>query len=89
MFFIMLKAFKYRLRPTKRQARILAAHLEECRMLYNHFLVDRIQAYQAWGESLSMYSQCNCLSFLKTGFRKEVKSVLSTSRPPIMDYVFS
>ncbi len=54
MFFIMLKAFKYRLRPTKRQARILAAHLEECRMLYNHFLVDRIQAYQAPSDSTAL-----------------------------------
>ena len=29
MFFIMLKAFKYRLRPTKQQVRILAEYLEE------------------------------------------------------------
>lgn len=29
MFFLVLKGFKYRLRPTRRQARILAEHLEE------------------------------------------------------------
>ncbi len=34
-------------------------------MLYNHFVVDRIQAYQNRGESLSLYAQQARLSFLK------------------------
>jgi putative transposase len=61
----MRKAFKYRLRPTAKQATMLALHLEECRMLYNHLLVDRIQAYQDRGESLSLYDQQSRLPFLK------------------------
>ena len=40
----MHKIFEYRLRPTAKQATTLAVHLEECRMLYNHFVEDRIQA---------------------------------------------
>ena len=62
----MHKAFKYRLRPTAKQATILAAHLEECRMLYNHFVVDRIQAYRDRGSSLGRYEQINQLPLLKT-----------------------
>ena len=62
----MHKAFKYRLRPTAKQASTLAAHLEECRMLYNHFVVDRIQAYKDQGASLGRYDQINLLPFLKT-----------------------
>lgn len=61
----MLKAFKYRLYPTRKQAGVLTTHLEECRMLYNHFLADRIQAYQDRGESLTCYDQCKRLPFLK------------------------
>ncbi|MYF90724.1 MAG: IS200/IS605 family element transposase accessory protein TnpB [Gemmatimonadetes bacterium] len=61
----MRKAFKYRLYPTRKQTGTLATHLEECRMLYNHFVVDRIQAYKDRGESLSLYDQQARLSFLK------------------------
>lgn len=60
------KAFKYRLKPTAKQRTVLSAHLEECRMLYNHLLVDRIQAYKDRGESLTLYSQQARLPFLKT-----------------------
>ena len=55
----MHKAFKYRLRPTAKQASMLAVHLEECRMLYNHFVEDRIQAYKDRGASLGRYDQIN------------------------------
>ena len=34
-------------------------------MLYNHFVVDRIQAYKDRGESLSLYDQQGRLPFLK------------------------
>lgn len=62
----MHKVFKYRLYPTRKQEGVLTNHLEECRMLYNHFIVDRIQFYQNQGESLTMYDQFNRLPFLKT-----------------------
>ena len=38
---------------------MLAAHLEECRMLYNHFVEDRIQVYKDRGASLGRYDQIN------------------------------
>ena len=60
------KVFKYRLKPTAKQRTQLAFHLEECRMLYNHLLVDRIQAYKDRGESLTLYGQQARLPFLKT-----------------------
>ena len=63
--YLMRKTFKYRLYPTHKQAGVLASHLEECRMLYNHFVVDRIQAYQDKGESLGLYDQHALLPFLK------------------------
>ena len=50
----MHKAFQYRLRPTAKQATTLVAvHLKECRMLYNHFVVDRIQTYKDRGHPLA------------------------------------
>ena len=61
----MPKAFKYRLRPTAKQATQLAFHLEECRMLYNHLLMDRIQAYTDRGQSLTFYGQKSTLPTLK------------------------
>lgn len=59
------KTFKYRLKPTAKQRTQLAFHLEECRMLYNHLLVERIQAYKDRGESLTLYGQLTRLPFLK------------------------
>ena len=61
----MPKTFKYRLRPTAKQATQLAFHLEECRMLYNHLLMDRIQAYTDRGQSLTFYGQKATLPMLK------------------------
>ena len=62
----MHRVFKYRLYPTRRQRGILATHLEECRMLYNHFVVDRIQAYKDKNKSLTLYDQIGRLRFLKS-----------------------
>ncbi|MDE2743959.1 MAG: transposase [Gemmatimonadota bacterium] len=72
----MHKAFQYRLYPTTKQATQLKAHLEECRRLYNHFVVDRIQAYQDRGTSLGLYDQIGRLPFLKTD-RPTLKQVHS------------
>lgn len=41
----MLQAYKYRLFPSKAQARLLAATLEECRWLYNNTLAFRKHAW--------------------------------------------
>ena len=61
----MVKSFKYRLRPTKKQEKILLAHSEQCCILYNQLLCERIQAWKKNKESLSRYDQQETLPMLK------------------------
>jgi putative transposase len=61
----MLRAFKYRLYPTKRQQRLLERQLEECRWLYNHLLAERKTAWDERQESLRLYDQQATLPALK------------------------
>ncbi len=61
----MLKSFKYRLRPTKKQEKILLAHIEECRLLYNQLVCARVQAWEKNKESLSRFEQQATLPMLK------------------------
>ena len=53
----MLKAFKYRLYPTKPQARDLERTLELCRQLYNAALQERREAYRKAGKTVGFYEQ--------------------------------
>ena len=74
----MLKSFKYRLRPTKKQEKILLAHIEECRLLYNQLICARVQAWEKNKESLSRYEQQAtftdhlrvCLSLARSGAQR-------------------
>ena len=59
------KSFRYRLRPTKKQARALKAQLEECRWLYNELLGQRRLAYEELGVSLTKYQQTMLVPLLK------------------------
>ena len=61
----MPKTMKFRLKPTKKQARLLENQLEECRLLYNHFLADRKEAWEERQEPLSYYGQKATLPQLK------------------------
>ena len=61
----MFKSFKYRLRPTKKQEKILTAHSEECRLLYNQFLCVRVQAWEQKHQSLSCYDQIKTMPLMK------------------------
>src|SRR4051812_48274870 len=61
----MLTTFKYRLYPTKAQATKLAAQLDECRWLYNHFLEVRKTTYAATKKSPNWHDQQNTLPGLK------------------------
>ena len=65
------KSFQFRLRPTKKQRKILDAALEECRLLYNGLLGQREFAYNFLGYSLSKIFQQNCIPALK----KEIPSL--------------
>ncbi len=51
------KAFRYRLYPSRTQARRLAAILETCRFFYNDCLAERKTAYQERGETVGKYAQ--------------------------------
>lgn len=51
------KSFQFRLRPTKKQCKILEQNLEECRWLYNELLAQRKNSYEELGESLTKYQQ--------------------------------
>ena len=70
----MLRTFKYRLYPTKRQEKILSQQLEESRWLYNHFLSERKQAWEERQESISLFDQTNELPSLK-GIRLTLKQI--------------
>ena len=61
----MHKTFKYRLRPTKKQERILLAHTEECRLLYNQLVCARVQAWEKQKHSLSRYDQIKTIPLMK------------------------
>ena len=53
----MLKTYKYRLYPTKKQIDKLNWTLETCRILYNSCLVDRNRYYEQIGKGLSRIDQ--------------------------------
>ncbi len=53
----MLKTYKYRLYPTKKQKDKLDWTLETCRILYNSCLVDRNRHYEQTGKGLSRIDQ--------------------------------
>lgn len=59
------KAFQFRLKLTKKQARTLNGHLEECRWLYNELLEQRKLAHEELNTSLSKYQQLMFLPELK------------------------
>jgi putative transposase len=53
----MLKTYKYRLYPTRKQTEKLEWTLETCRVLYNSCLVDRNRHYEQMGKGLSRINQ--------------------------------
>jgi putative transposase len=59
------KSFRFRLRPTKKQAKALQAQLDECRWLYNELLEQRKLAYEDLGIPLTKYQQSMFLPLLK------------------------
>ena len=61
----MLKTFKYRIYPTKKQTTTLLQTLEECRWLYNHFLEERKSSYEREKKSMSYHSQAVSMVKLK------------------------
>lgn len=61
----MTKTFKYRIYPSKKQITILNQTLEDCRILYNHFLDQRKSSWEDNKKSISCYDQIGTLTTLK------------------------
>ena len=72
----MLKAFKYRLSPTSKQAKVLQWTLDRCRELYNAALSERRDAYKYAGKSITCYEQINDLPEIKE-IREEYRDIHS------------
>lgn len=61
----MRKAFQFRIFPTRRQAALLQATLDECRWLYNHLLEQRKTAWEERQDGLGLYDQQATFGALK------------------------
>jgi len=72
------KTYKFRLSPTKEQEVLLNQHFGHSRWVYNHFLNERKEQYQADKKSDNYYKQAATLTKLKkeeeTKWLKEVNS---------------
>ncbi|WP_293913002.1 transposase [Deinococcus sp.] len=71
-----MKAFRYRLRPTKAQEAALTEQLRLCRQLYNCALEERIGAYKKEKKTISGYDQMKALPEIKEAL-PEYKGVYS------------
>jgi len=65
----MLKTFKYRLYPTKKQASSLDSILDECRYVYNRLLEQRKYAWEIQEVFLGYYQQAKMLPAIKTAHK--------------------
>ncbi len=63
----MIRAFKYRIYPSKEQEKVLDSQLEQARLLYNLLLEKSIEAYKKEGKGILGYN----LSTLALRLRKE------------------
>ena len=72
----MIKTYKFRLYPTRKQREKLDWTLGTCRILYNSALVDRKNSYEQTGKSLSYRTQAGILKLDKKiiPFLKEIHS---------------
>lgn len=61
----MIKTFRYRLYPSKPQARLLERTLETCRRWYNQCLAERRDAYERRGETIGKNQQLRGVKDLK------------------------
>ena len=71
------RAIKYRIKPNKAQEQLLQQTFGCVRLVYNHYLAERINAYDKDGTSLNYYDNANDLKLLKQelSFLKDVDSI--------------
>jgi putative transposase len=63
----MLKAYQYRLYPTKAQERLMLSTLETCRRWYNECLAERKTAWEERRESIGKFAQLRKVKDIKRG----------------------
>lgn len=61
----MERSYKFRLYPNKEQENLILRTFGCCRFVYNHYLAQRIKAYQETGKSPSRFAQDKDLTSLK------------------------
>ena len=71
----MMKAFKYRIYPTCKQANALQWTLDRCRELYNAALQERKEAYKYAKKSISAFEQMRSLTEIKAEIRTEYQEI--------------
>lgn len=62
----MLKAYKYRIYPTKKQEVLIGKHIGCCRFIYNWALAKKIATYQETGKSISQFDLNKRITVLRT-----------------------
>lgn len=62
----MLKAYKYRMYPTKEQQDMFSQHFGACRFIYNWALEQKIKTYEQDGKSVSRFALNTKITGLKT-----------------------
>lgn len=65
----MLKAYKYRMYPNKKQILQIWNHIDTCRFLYNWSLEQKIKAYQSENKSLTLFDLNNMIPALKIQYK--------------------
>ncbi len=76
----MLKAYKYRMYPTKKQKEMFFQHFGACRYIYNWGLEQKIKTYEQDGKSISRFDLNKGISMLKRdGEHEWLKDVNSQS----------
>lgn len=61
----MLKAYKFRLNPTKDQKTLIEKHIGSCRFVYNWALAEKIETYEQTGKSISQFDLNKKITTLK------------------------
>ncbi|MGM0770138.1 MAG: IS200/IS605 family element RNA-guided endonuclease TnpB [Halobacteriota archaeon] len=75
----MLKAYKYRMYPTKEQQEIFFKHFGACRFIYNWGLEQKIKTYEQDGKSISRFDLNKGITILKRGDYEWLKEVNAQS----------
>lgn len=70
-----MRAFKYRLSPTRQQQAQLQWTLDRCRELYNAALQERKEAYTYAHRSISFAEQCRDLTVIRNEIRDEYQQI--------------